>query len=133
MADIMHLITIEAPAPRVYEALTTAEGVRAWWTPDADLDSTVGGFGTFRFHEGADVTKVQIEDLEPPLRVRWKAVESFRPEWAGTTIGFDLRADEDRTVLSFAHRGFVEADAVYALTTTGWGVYLSRLQEYLAP
>jgi len=132
MADIMHLMTIEAPAYRVYEALTTAEGVRGWWTPDADLDPAVGGVGTFRFHDGTDVTTVRIESLEKPLRVHWKTIRSFRPEWVGTTITFDLRADDERTVLSFAHRGFKEADVVYALTTTGWGIYLNRLQEYLA-
>lgn len=31
----------------------------------------------------------------------------------------------------FAHRGFAQADERYAQTTTGWGVYLQQLKEYL--
>lgn len=128
MADIMHLVKIAAPPERVYEALTTTEGIRNWWTRDADLTN---GTGTFRFHDGADVTTVLIKELEPPLHVLWKTTTSFRPEWEGTTIAFDLRAQGNVTVLSFAHRGFEEADERYAVTTTGWGVYLASLQQYL--
>ncbi len=49
MPDIMHLITICASPERVYQALTTADGIRNWWTRDADLDGEVGGTGEFRF------------------------------------------------------------------------------------
>ncbi|HUN29152.1 MAG TPA: SRPBCC domain-containing protein, partial [Alphaproteobacteria bacterium] len=131
MADIMHLVKIAAPPERVYEALTTPEGIRGWWTRDADLDAAVGGAGTFRFHGGSDVTTITVKELEPPLHVHWKTRSSFRPEWDGTTITFDLRAEQEYTVLSFAHRGFETADERYAVTTTGWGVYLASLRQYL--
>jgi uncharacterized protein YndB with AHSA1/START domain len=130
MADIMHLVKIAVPPERVYEALTTPEGIRNWWTRDADLDAVAGGTGTFRFHGGNDVT-VAVRELEPPLHVMWKTTSSFRSEWKGTTIVFDLRVDAGGTVLSFAHRGFEAADERYAVTTTEWGVYLASLQQYL--
>lgn len=34
-------------------------------------------------------------------------------------------------MLSFAHRGFAQADEGYARVTTGWGYYLASLQLYL--
>jgi hypothetical protein len=40
-------------------------------------------------------------------------------------IGF---ADGPLTEKQPAHRGFKQADEVYALTTTGWGYYLVSLQ-----
>ena len=115
MADIMHLVKIAAPPERVYEALTTTEGIRNWWARDADFDAAT----------------VTIKELEPPLHVVWKTSSSFRPEWGGTTIIFDLRAEADHTVVSFAHRGFEQADERYAVTTTGWGVALASLRSYL--
>jgi uncharacterized protein YndB with AHSA1/START domain len=123
MPDILHLVKIQASPERVYRALTTSEGIRNWWTRDADIDDAVGGIGEFRFgaYGGSSVTKVSIEELEPSVRVRWKTVESFRPEWAGTSISFDLRPEKSGTSLLFAHRGFAQADEIYALTTTGWG------------
>lgn len=132
MPDIMHLINIHTPPERVYQALTTAEGIRNWWTRDADLDAQIGGTGEFRFsYEGTVVTTVRVEELKPPIRVVWKTISSFRPEWSGTTITFDLRSEGSDTMLSFAHCGFEETDEIYALTTTGWGYYLVSLQQYL--
>lgn len=133
MPDILHMLTIHASAERVYEALTSAEGIRNWWTRDADLGSEVGEEGEFRFGaygEGRS-TKVGITELAPFSRVGWKTLHSFRPEWVGTTITFDLRRDEDATVVLFAQRGFVRSDETYALCTTGWGYYLVSLQQYL--
>lgn len=132
MPDIMHLIRIQANPTRVYEALTTAEGIRHWWTRDADLVPRIGGTGEFRFsYDGTVVTQVRVAELTPPAHVGWKTLSSFRPEWEGTTITFDLRAEGSNTVLSFAHRGFAQADEIYAMTTTGWGYYLVSLQQYL--
>ena len=132
MPDIMHLVKIHTSPELVYQALTTAEGIRHWWTRDADLDAQIGGTGEFRFsYGGTVVTQVRVEVLTPPSRVGWKTVSSFRPEWDGTTITFDLRAEGSDTVLAFAHRGFDRADEGFALTTTGWGYYLVSLQQYL--
>lgn len=133
MPDIMHLVKINAPAERVYQALTTSEGIRNWWTRDADLEATVGGEGEFRFssYGGTQITRVRVVELVPSLRVGWKTTFSFRPEWVDTTITFELRADVQDTMILFAHRGFQQADDIYALCTTGWGYYLVSLQRYL--
>jgi uncharacterized protein YndB with AHSA1/START domain len=131
MPEIMHLIRVGVARERVYEALTTSEGIRGWWTRDAGLGAEPGGFGEFRFGDGQRVTRVRIDELSPPYRVAWKTVSSFRPEWVGTTITFDLRGEGSGTVLVFAQRGFTQADEGYAITTTGWGYYLVSLQQYL--
>ena len=70
MPDIMHLVRLEASAERVYPALTTPEGVRAWWTADANLDAEPGDFGEVRFYGGEKVTRVRIEALDPPSEMK---------------------------------------------------------------
>lgn len=133
MPDIMHLLKIKATPEQVYDALTTPEGIRNWWTRDAKLDHQIGGAGEFRFpYSGATYsTTIHIAELLPPRRITWTVTTSFRPEWIGTTIIFNLRPEADLTVLSFAHRGFPEPDENYALCTTGWAYYLVSLQQYL--
>ncbi len=131
MPDIMHLIKIAASPERVYQALVTAEGIRNWWTRDADLDARVGGKGVFRFYEGKGITTVSVDELEPSTRVVWKVTSSHHPEWEATTITFDLRPEGSDTMLAFAQRGFAQAGECYALCTTGWGYYLVSLQQYL--
>jgi hypothetical protein len=50
MQDIMHLIKIHAPSERVYEAITTADGIRQWWTRDVAIELKVGAAGEFGFN-----------------------------------------------------------------------------------
>ncbi len=132
MPDITQTIAVAAPAERVYAALATADGIRGWWTRDADLDSKVGGKGEFRFNECRTITTVRIDELEPSARVAWTTIASNAPGgWAGTTITFDLRAESGQTLLALAHRGFARADEGYARVTEGWGIYLASLRRHL--
>jgi len=132
MTNIMHLLKIVAPPARVYQALTTAEDIRNWWTRDADLDDRVGGSGEFRFYDRRVATNATIEELRPPARVAWRITASTAPGgWPGTTITFDLRPEDGATVLIFAHRGFPEENEGYARVTTGWAYFLISLQQYV--
>ena len=131
MADILHLIRINAPREKVYEAIATADGVRNWWTRDTDLEPKVGGAGEFRFHGGQRITRVKIEELKPPARVVWKTLSAPIPTWADSVISLDLQADGGGTVLRFAQRGIRQADDQFAMSTTAWGSFLLSLKEYL--
>ena len=74
------------------------------------------------------MTKVRIDELQPLERVVWRMISSFRPEWEGTTITFELHVEVDRVKLCFAHRGFGHADEGYAVSTTGLGVLSGELE-----
>jgi uncharacterized protein YndB with AHSA1/START domain len=130
MQDICHLVKIRVAPGQVYEAITTQDGVRGWWTRDTVLDSKLGGTAEFGFFNHRSVTKVRVDELTEPSHVGWKVLAG-PPGWEGTTISFDLRADGNDTVLSFAQRGFKQADEPYAITTTTWGRYLGSLTQYL--
>jgi uncharacterized protein YndB with AHSA1/START domain len=129
--DILHLIKVRASAEQVYQAITTAEGVRNWWTRDTALDSTIGGTGKFGFNQHQFVIKIKIEELTPHTNVGWQMISSGLPAFEGTTITFDLRANGGHTMLAFAHRGFKRADDGLAAATTRWGFYLVSLKRYL--
>lgn len=131
MPDILHLIKIRAPHEKVYQALTTVEGIRGWWTREADLDAKVGGKGEFRFAQGARVTTAKVKELTPSARVVWEVLSAPIPTWAGTAIRFELRAEDDGTLLSFAHCGFKRADDPFAYSATAWGSFLVSLKLYL--
>ena len=126
--DIMHRLRIHASPEQVYRAITTAEGIRNWWTRDAALDAKAGGFGEFGFFDRRFVAKVKVNELKPPVHMGWEVVNAA---WDGNTIVFDLQADGSDTILSFAHRGFKRADERFASVTTRWGYYLVSLKQYL--
>ena len=132
MPDILHLLDIRAARARAFEALTSVDGVRHWWTRDSTLENRVGGSGEFAFNQRRVVTRVRVDEQAPDARVGWTVTASNAPSgWAGTTISFELRADGADTTLLFAHRGFREANDGYARVTTGWAYYLVSLKQYL--
>jgi uncharacterized protein YndB with AHSA1/START domain len=128
MQDIMYLNKIHASAERVYEAITTADGIRQWWTRDAAIEPKVGAAGEFGFYGKRFVAKVTFEELDPVTRVRWKVANAA---WPASDIEFNLKADGNDTILLFAHRGFPRADDGLASATARWGFYLFSLKRYL--
>jgi uncharacterized protein YndB with AHSA1/START domain len=128
MRDIMHRIKIHASSDRVYQAITTADGIRQWWTRDAAIEPKVGATGEFGFNGRRFIAKVTVDELNPTTRVRWKVSNSA---WQGNDIEFNLKANGNDTTIIFSHRGFPHADEGYAIATTNWGFYLLSLKRYL--
>ena len=58
MPDIMHLFKLAVPREQAYEAIATADGVRKWWTSDADLEAFAEGTGSFAFMAVNPYTKL---------------------------------------------------------------------------
>jgi len=131
MPEIMHLIKIRAAQDKVYQAVSTAEGIRNWWTGDAALEPKVGGSGEFGFYGHRMVIYIKVAELAPPGHMAWDAVSSTGGSFDGTTISFDLRSQDGVTSVLFAHRGFKAAGENVASATTRWGFYLLSLKRYL--
>ena len=131
MSEILHLIKIRAAQDKVYQAVSTAEGIRDWWTRDAVLESKVGGNGEFGFYGHRMVIKVKVAELTPPRRVAWEPVSSTGGGFDGTVISFDLKSEDGVTSVLFAHRGFKASDENIGSATMRWGFYLLSLKRYL--
>jgi uncharacterized protein YndB with AHSA1/START domain len=127
MADITHRLGIAASASRVYESLTTIEGLRAWWTNDATGDPAPGGRLEFEF--GAPDINIVMEVLTatPDAQVVWRCAGP-PAEWVDTTITFDLEPSGDETVVRFAHAGWREPNEFMAHCTTKWAYFLLGLK-----
>jgi uncharacterized protein YndB with AHSA1/START domain len=125
MVDILHRVGITAPAEKVYEALTTVDGLAAWWTADTSGD----GDGTllFRFGEvgGFDM---KVLDLQPGRRVHWEVVDG-PAEWIATTITFDLVREGEWTIVRFAHAGWREPVEFLSHCSTKWATFLMSLKR----
>ena len=93
MADILHRVGIKSSLDEVYKALTTREGLAAWWTNNTQGESKVGGALKFRFSAGGSEIggfDMKVLELQPAKRVLWQVVEGPQ-EWIGTKISFDLK------------------------------------------
>jgi uncharacterized protein YndB with AHSA1/START domain len=129
MVDILHKVGIESSSlDNVYKALTTREGLSAWWTSDTRGEGKVGGVLQFRFGSGGFDMKVL--ELHPAKRVLWQVVDGPE-EWIGTTISFDLKQESDWTIILFKHQGWKEPVEFMHHCSTKWGIFLLSLKSFL--
>jgi len=127
MPSIEHLNTIKVPASKVYEALTSQEGLAEVWTTELTVKPQEGF--TNEFHFGNDIDKMQITKLEPGKWVEWLCVQSD-PQWVGTVISFDLSEDKGVTTVVLKHDGWKEVTDFYRFCNYHWGWFLYSLKNY---
>jgi uncharacterized protein YndB with AHSA1/START domain len=104
MTEIRHRVGIQAPAERVYGALTTAEGIASWWWQDARGNADANHEIECYFGDSAMVV-IDIAETEPDRRVRWRCVTG-PDEWLGTTITYDIDPGSEETALTLTHAGW---------------------------
>ncbi|MHC4459406.1 MAG: SRPBCC family protein [Planctomycetota bacterium] len=130
MADILHNITIEASSEIVFEALTTSEGLKGWWSADSEAEPKVGSLAVFGFFNRTTVLRMRIDELAPPKRVKWTC-EGDVDEWVGTELQFDLEPQEEGgTIINFRHGGWQTTEGIFAECNTTWGHLMFRLKAY---
>ena len=130
MVDILHKVGIKSASPdAVYKALTTCQGLSAWWTHDTQGDNREGGVLRFRFGErgGFDM---KVLELFPGRQVLWQGIDGPE-EWVGTKVSFDLRQEDGWTLIFFQHRGWKEPVEFMYHCSTKWGVFLLSLKSLI--
>jgi uncharacterized protein YndB with AHSA1/START domain len=130
MVDILHRIAAKGvEANETYDALTTLEGLSRWWTENTTGTTDVGGRIAFKFENGD--FEMEVAELEPGARVLWEVVGGSAPEWIGTKIHWDLRQEDDYTVVLFKHEGWAEPIEFMHHCSTKWGSFLVSLKQLL--
>lgn len=128
MVDILHRVGVQTPTPeKVYDALTSVDGLAGWWTADTKGNGDLGGVLEFRFPPigGFDM---EVVELRPAERVVWRVVDG-PAEWIGTRIDWELRQDGDYTIVLFKHQGWAEPVEFMHHCSTKWGSYLMSLKS----
>ena len=127
MKQIIHAVHIHAAPPDVFQALTTAEGLRQWWTTQVQAEEREGGVISFTF--AADFhPRMKQTRLDLDLRVEWLCV-SGHPNWQDNTFTFALEDRKGETLLMFS-QGYARelSDEVYGIYNFNWGYYLNSLK-----
>jgi uncharacterized protein YndB with AHSA1/START domain len=127
----------------VFEAMTTSEGVAAWFGPDdlpvvrAQMDARVGG--AYRVHfrtlDGRDHEACgEFLELVPPRRIvmSWSWAIGGEPDERGRTsrVEIELTPVGDGTELTFTHAGLWD-EASARSHAGGWTGALDKLVRHL--
>lgn len=130
MADIRHRVGVNAPVDKVFEALTTVEGIATWWTRDAEGDAGLGGTLRFYFGSPEPSAVMEVVDVETDRLVTWRCSDG-PAEWVDTRLDFVLKETDAETVLLFTHANWKEPVEFMHHCSTKWAYFLVGLKELL--
>ncbi len=128
MEKIEHINYIKSPIAKVYEALTTQEGLAAVWTEELIVKPTLGFVNEFGFGDNYG-TKMKITKLSPNKEIQWECIASD-PEWVGTGVSFELREKDGVTAVVLKHFDWRELTEFYQWCNYNWGMFLLSLKSY---
>ena len=143
MTSLTLVRRIAARPSIVFEAMTTAEGVAAWFGPDdlpvvgAEMDARVGGAYRVRFrtkdgreHEASG----EFLEVVPPRRIvmswRWAFGGEHEEDGRISRVEIELTPIEDGTELTFTHAALA-SEASEKGHAQGWSGALDKLVRHL--
>jgi uncharacterized protein YndB with AHSA1/START domain len=131
--EILHAVDVAANAGPIYRAITTRDGLAAFWTGDADAEPAVGSTARFGFPEAPVDLKMRVEALEPDRSAKWRCLGDF-PYWKDTRVEWELSASPSGkgTQVVFRHVGWGDdyPEIEYARVNWVWGQVVARLKAY---
>jgi uncharacterized protein YndB with AHSA1/START domain len=129
MPDIFHSFPVKASPDRVFEGISTTEGLDNWWTEHSEGRQEAGATYTLDFGPGyiwkAVVTKF---DLNKSFELQMTSADA---DWQGSKVGFSLKPKNAFTEVDFYHTGWPENNEHYRISSYCWAMYLRILKRYI--
>lgn len=123
MADIQHLISIDAGPDKVLSLISSADGFSQWWAEDST--SRAEGSVELGFFSKGTVYRMRLSKTTHS-EVLWK-VESGS-EWSGTEIRFLVEPANSGIRLRFVHSNWKKETEYFTVCNTTWGELMYRLK-----
>jgi len=134
---IERTVELAHPPARVWAALTTAEGLGAWFGNEATIDLRPGGSARMRWTSGYTV-EMRVERVEEPtvFGFTWQIEGLPENDPRRTYVEFTLEAAGAGTRLTVVETGFAQLPKdvyrkAYDGHTEGWASELGELAGYL--
>jgi uncharacterized protein YndB with AHSA1/START domain len=134
---IERTIEIAHPPAKVWAALTTADGLSAWFGQDASIDLRPGGSASMKWESG-HTADMRVERVEEPtvFSFTWHINGLPEEDPRRTYVEFTLEPTGAGTRLTVVESGFAQLSkdayrTAYDGNTRGWASELGELAEYL--
>jgi uncharacterized protein YndB with AHSA1/START domain len=135
---IERTVELAAPPDKVWAALTTAEGLSAWFGDEATIDLRPGGAARMTWAAEGFTARMRVERVEEPrvFGYTWGIYGLPQDDPRRTYVEFTLEPRGAGTRLTVVETGFAQLpDGAYRTAfegnTEGWAKELGELAAYL--
>ncbi len=129
MAEIFHHFIINAQIKKVFEGISTPDGLDRWWSKSATGNPKLGNDYELNFGPGfkwsAVVTKFS-KNREFEL-----TMTDANSDWVNTRVGFSLNYNNGKTEVDFYHKGWPLKNKHYKISCYCWAMYLRLLKRFM--
>jgi uncharacterized protein YndB with AHSA1/START domain len=134
---IERTVEIAHPPAKVWAALTTAEGLSAWFGKEVRIDLRPGGSAWMKWDNG-HTADMRVERVEEPtvFGFTWHIYGLPEDDPRRTYVEFTLQSADAGTRLTVVESGFAQLSedayrTAYHGNTQGWASELGELADYL--
>jgi uncharacterized protein YndB with AHSA1/START domain len=134
---IERTVTLTRPPHEVWKALTTADGLSAWFGEQATIDLRPGGAATMTFASGV-TADMRVERVEEPavFAYTWRLPDLPEDDPRRTYVEFTLEPHGEGTLLRVVETGFAQLPLetrreTYDSHSEGWSRELAELAEHI--
>jgi uncharacterized protein YndB with AHSA1/START domain len=129
MYDIYHDIQVSARPQEIFDAISTPQGLNAWWTVRSSGVPVVGSTYNFYFSEDYNWSaEVSSYDQNGSISFRMTYATN---DWINTRLNFIILQQDGYCILRFEHKGWQEPSDHYRRTSYCWALYLKCLKDYV--
>lgn len=128
MHQILHDIRITGTSSEIYEAISTAEGLQAWWPLRATGTAEMGAEYNFYFAEQYD-WYAEVIACSFGQSISWKFTKAD-PDWIDTVLELTIKSGTE-TILTLSHSNWHQANDHFRRTSYCWATYLKLLKDYV--
>lgn len=118
--DIVHTAVLEAPIQKVWETVSTAEGIASWFMPN-DFQPIVGH--EFHVQSPFGPSPCKVVEIEAPHRL------TFTWDTDGWYVTFLLKEVGEKTEFTLIHGGWKQPDAVVPKAKEDAAVIRERMNQ----
>ena len=122
--DYQRTIGVKASPGALFDALTSLEGLSAWWVP---VTGSADAGGELRFRmSSSDPLVVHVDEATRPTLVRWTVTAcNFMSDWVGTRPTFAITPlDGGDSQLRFRHYGLTSDLDCIDICTRSWNHFI---------
>ncbi|NNF32823.1 MAG: SRPBCC domain-containing protein [Saprospiraceae bacterium] len=129
MNAIYHDVFIKSEPSKIYDAISTSQGLNNWWTLKSSGFSRVGEVYNFYFTPEYDwYGEVINADKDVSFYIKMTQADE---DWIPTAFGFDFMKVQGGTRIQFWHKGWPECNHHFRRSSWCWAMLLNGLKNYV--
>ena len=126
---ISHDVLIEAPATKIFEAITLPEHINNWWTKKCEGKAIKGSKYRFYFTPEYD-WQADVQEVTSNESITYKMTNADE-DWNPTSFKFKILQNDKGCTIQFEHLNWQSENHHFRRTSYCWAMLLNGLKIYL--